>query len=147
MEVHWVGRRAPCSVEVIRIENLIRQGFPSAGRAAVIGPGPTLSDAAELLFNRWNQLIHDRIAIGSDVRGVHGIRIVVIRISVVDYNPEELRQFATCPVVLNAPKGAGYIWREMVLLNHHRIMGIGVFMPAGGQDDLRIDKHRTAPEF
>ena len=49
-KIHWIRTRRKRAVVMIRIKHLYRQRFPSAGRAAIRKPRPSLPNAAELSF-------------------------------------------------------------------------------------------------
>ena len=55
---------------------------------------------AEFLFDRGNQFGFDGVAVGAQVRGIHGVGIVVIRIGVIDLRNEEARKFRRDPLLI-----------------------------------------------
>ena len=70
------------------IKDLRGERFPSAGRAAVHEPRPAGADAAELLLEVGDQLVGDRVAVRAEVLRVHRVRIVVVRVGVLDLDEE-----------------------------------------------------------
>ncbi len=85
---------------MVRIEHLHGERFPSAGGAAVNEARPALADGAEIFFDRGNQLGFDGVAVRAEVRGIHGVGIVVIRIGVIDLRDEEARKFRRNPLLI-----------------------------------------------
>src|SRR5262249_13686727 len=99
-EIDHVGAGNPCSVIEIRIENLRCKTLPSTGGSAVDGARPALADSAIVLLDVGDQLPRDGIAVGPDVRGIYGIRIVEVRCRVLDCDQDESRKTARGPVLI-----------------------------------------------
>jgi len=74
------------------------EGFPPAGRAAVREPGPALPEASELLFDERDQLVIDRVPVRPEVGRVDGVRVIVVRIRVLDLDDDEARHLRTDPL-------------------------------------------------
>ncbi len=72
-EIDRIGTRDPCAVVLIRIEDLHGHRFPTAGRATVKKARPSFADAAKTLLDLRNQLVRDRVAVWTKIRGVDGV--------------------------------------------------------------------------
>ncbi len=88
-KIHRIGTRHERAVIVVWIKHLHRQRFPASGRTAVYEPCPSLADAAELFLDRRNQFVFYSVAVGSEIRRVHRVGIVVIRVGVLDLNHQK----------------------------------------------------------
>ncbi len=88
------------AVVVIGIEHLDGHRFPAAGGSAVDEARPALADATELLLDRRNQLRLDRIAVRAEIRRVHRIRVVVVRVGVVDLGDQDAREVRARPLLV-----------------------------------------------
>ena len=93
-EINGIGAGREGAVEIIGVEHLHGQRFPAAGGTAIGEARPALAKAAELLFDLRHQLLHDGIAIGAEIGGIHRIAVVIIGIAVVDLDDEHPREAA-----------------------------------------------------
>src|ERR1035437_8410735 len=80
MEVDRVRAGDERAVVGLGIEDLHGEGFPTAGRSAIDESRPALADAAKLALDSRDQLGLDCIAVRTQIRRIHGVRVVVIRI-------------------------------------------------------------------
>src|SRR5208337_2964352 len=88
-KVHRIGTGDERAVIVVRIKLLHGHGFPAAGGTAVDEPSPALADAPELFLNRRDQFRLDGVAIGAEVRGIHRVGIVIVRIGMIDFRNQD----------------------------------------------------------
>src|SRR5205814_9079048 len=95
----------PRAAEEVRMEDLQRERFPSARRAAVEPARPRLLDDAELLLDLGNELLHDRVAVRADVHRVHGVRIVEVRRRVLEGDGDEARKVVADPYLISSLAG------------------------------------------
>ena len=99
-EVDRVGAGGEGAVVHVRVEHLRRQCLPAPRRAAVGEARPAGADAAEALLDLRDQLLVDGIAIGTQVRRVHRVAVVVVRIGVLDLDHEEAREVRGDPLLV-----------------------------------------------
>src|SRR6185437_11476003 len=78
-EVHAVGTERPRSTVEIRIHHLMRERDPTASGTTGEQSRPRLTLDAELRLHRRNELFHYRVAVRAVVRGVHTVRIIIVR--------------------------------------------------------------------
>ena len=90
----------PAAVEVVGIEHLHRHRFPAARRPAVHEARPALADAAERLLDFRDQLVGDGVAVRTEVRGVHRVGVVVVRVGVLDLDDQNARKVGRGPVLV-----------------------------------------------
>ena len=74
--------------------------FPAAGRSAVDEARPSLTDGAELFFQHRNQFGFDGVAVRTEIRRVHCVGIVVVRIGVVDLRDQDAREVWRDPLLV-----------------------------------------------
>src|ERR1700684_2458587 len=84
-EIDGIGAGDKSAVVVIRIKHLHGKRFPTAGRSAIQETRPALPDSAELFFDIGDEFRFDGIAVGTEVRRINSVGIVVIRICVLDF--------------------------------------------------------------
>ncbi len=88
------------AVERVRIEDLRGHRFPAAGRSAVHEARPAGAEAAVLLLEIRDQLVDDGVAVRPQVGGVHRVRVVVVRVGVLDLDHEHAREPGRRPVLV-----------------------------------------------
>ncbi len=176
VKVHRVRACDERAVVVVGIEHLHRQRLPAARRAAIHKPRPSLPDAAKLLLNRRNQLRLNRVAIRPQVRRVHRIAVVVVRIRVVDLHDQQSRLVRLNPVlvvlvalllhdavVALQVKPLGVIrlqirirrrlaeveklWLEVVLKHNQRIVRVRMLVEPLRHHHHRAQVNRRSPEI
>src|ERR1017187_848146 len=176
MKVDGIGACCKRSVVVIRVKLLYGEGLPSACRASVDKSSPALTQSAKLFFNRRNQFVLDCVSVRSDIGGIHRIRIVVIRVGVLDLDDEHARESGRCPLLIKLvgfllldPVIAGKMesfaivglqvrvgWRgaevaeigyEMIVKDNQRKMRIGMLIESFGHKHNRTDEHGPPPEL
>src|SRR5205085_6454133 len=98
-ERHRIGTRRPRAAKEIGMKDLQRERFPSAGRSAREPARPRLLYCAIALLDLRNQLVHDRVAIRTDVYAVHGIRIVEVRRRMLKRDREHARKVVGAPLI------------------------------------------------
>ena len=126
---------------------------------------PALADAAKLFFDFRNQFVVDGIAVGAEVGGIHGVRIVIVRIGVLNEEHDHSRKFACAPILkklilrLCARELAALQIRDGRLrLEKCNRAGNGLARPAAGnarweglpafgKNNDRAEIHRLPPEF
>src|SRR5581483_10516375 len=151
-KVHHVGTEDPSAVVKIRVENLRAQRLPSSGRAAEYRPCPPLAYGTKLLLDVWNQLLRDRVAIRSQVGRVHRVRVIEVRIRMLDLQDDYSRQSSRRPILkelVTILRGQLRLWifdprrrwlrakrrelrdvaMKMGLLHYQRISRIGMLLP------------------
>ena len=100
MKVHRIRASHKRPVVVVRIKHLHRQRLPPARRPAIHKPRPALPNPAKLLLHRRNQLRLNRIPIRPQVRRVHRIRIVIVRIRMLNLHHQNPRKLRTDPLLI-----------------------------------------------
>ncbi len=158
MEIDGVGAPAPGAAERVRVEDLHRERFPPAGRAAGQHPRPRLRDDAEAALELGDQLLDDRVAVRADVRRVHRVRRVVVRVRVADRHRDHAWRARREPEVAERA-GAGRcvvgfaeVERraaagEVALEVDHRVARARVLVVVARQQHVRADVHVAAPEL
>ena len=175
-EVDRVGAGREAAVVEVGIQHLDAERLPAPGRAAVHEPRPALPEAAELLLDERNQLLVDRVAVGPEVRRVHGVRVVVVRVGVLDLDQQEAGEAGRRPVLVELVGllllgavvalpveplrvhrlqiGVGRIFpeavervRKMSVVDDQRVAGPRVLVEPGGQQHVRAEEHRAPPEL
>jgi hypothetical protein len=123
-----------------------------------------------------DQLAHDRVAVGADVRRVHGVAVVVERIGVLDLEHEEARKAGAGPglvelvrlllldpVVAVQAEALAVVWlqvgirrhlaealervREVAVVHDQRIARLRMLVEAVRQQHDGAELHRPAPEL
>ena len=92
-EINRIGAGGKAAVKFLGIEDLGRQGFPAAGRAAVEKPRPAGAEAAVFLLEVGNQLVRDGVAVRPDIGRIDGVGIVIKRIRVLDLDDDHAGKF------------------------------------------------------
>ena len=167
-KINWVRTFGIATVVLIRIKNLCSKCLPATGRPAVHESRPWLANPSELFFDKGNQLERDRIAVGTQVRGIDGVGIVVKRIGMLNLDQQDAREIWTGPLfekimrlLLNDPvvsvqlKSLTVFWfeigiggfrakapkvmREMTMVDDQRITSFGVGVKAFGQNSKTSD--------
>ena len=175
-EVDGIGARDVGAVVVVRIEHLDRHRFPSARRAPVRGARPTRAEGAVLLLEIGDELVLDGVAVGAEVRGVHGVRIVVVGIRVLDLDHDRPREARPSPVLeelmrlrLLDPVVALEVkavlvhglevrirrlfaealdgFGEVPVEDHERVARVRVVLEAERKEDVRAEKNVAPPEL
>src|ERR1044072_8243579 len=103
-KVDRIRTRGPTAVVLVRIKHLHGQRFPTAVCAPINKSRPALSDAAKTFFDFGDQFVSDRVAVWSKIGGVDCVRIVVIRIRVLNLDDEKARKVWTGPVFVKDRK-------------------------------------------
>ena len=163
-------------IEVIGVEHLHRQRFPAAGRSAVGGPRPARADPAEARLDERHELLHDGVAVRPEVRRVHGVRVVVVRVRVLDLNHEHARKVRSRPFPVEVVRGlllgavvavdlkalavlalqvgvgrrlapVAEVGREVAVVDDERVPCVGVRVEAFRQEDVRAEVHVSSPEL
>ena len=176
MEIHRVRTRHKRAVVVVRIKHLHRQRLPTTRRTAVHKPRPALANPPELLFNRGQKLMLNRIAIRPHVGRVHRVAIVVKRIGMLNFDNKNPRESRRCPLLelvicllllnlvvprkMKALRVLGLQIRirrrrpkvfkaahKVVMKDRQRIVHGGVFVEALRHQYHRRNKHRATPEL
>src|SRR5262249_26154329 len=88
------------AVIVVGIKNLHRERLPSSGRTSIDKSRPTFPNAPELPLDGRNELVLNGIAVRAHIRGVHRIRIVIVRIRVLNLEDEHARKFRRGPLLV-----------------------------------------------
>ena len=164
MEVHRVGTEAPGAAEIVRVEDLLGERHPAAGRAAEQHARPRRADGPELPLDLGIQLLRERVAVGTHVGGVHAVGVVVVGRSVLRQHHQHLRQPAAAPLLVEAvgvswrgaPRPGGGVGRrlaertevgaEMALQEGHRIALLGFSSKPSGTSTIARSDDRPAPE-
>ena len=146
-EVDAVGTQRENAAIEIGIENLMRQGDPSAGRSASEHACPRFSDHPELGFDQRDQLLHDRVAEGTVVCRVHTVRIVVVRRWMLHPHVDRARLRARGRRRLRLAAAAGNRRGEMSVVVDDWILHGRMLLVAIGQLHDRAEKNRMAPPF
>ena len=123
-----------------------------------------------------HQLLHDRVAVGAQVRRVHRVRVVVVGIGVLDLDDQHARKVRPGPLlvevvgrllldavvalelealaVLALQVGVrrrlppvAEIAREVAVVDDERVARVRVRVEALGQEDVRAEEHVAAPEL
>src|SRR5262245_40004488 len=76
-EVDRVRTSDKGGVVEVRIKYFPGQRLPSSSRAAIKEPRPGRTDSPESLFDFRNELVVDGVAVGTDIRRIYSIGIVV----------------------------------------------------------------------
>ena len=125
----------------------------------------------------WNELVGDRVSVWAQIRRVHRIRIVVIRILVLNFNGNKAWKIFRSPLLIQivgllllnvfvssnskSTSEDPIVWvcgrrlgsktpeciREMPVKNHKRILGIAIGIEVMGYQHIRLQVHRAPPEF
>ena len=128
------------------------------------------------LLEVGDQLVGDGVAVGAEVLRVHRVRVVVVRVGVLDLDEEVarivgrgpvlvelIRQLLLGAVVALPVKPLGVLGRQIRIrrllapsadrvrkvpvVDDEGITGVRVRVVALGQQDVRAEVHRTAPEL
>ena len=131
---------------------------------------------AEALLDVRDELLDDGVAVGAEVRRVHGVRIVVVRVRVLDLDDQEPREARAGPVLVElvgvllfgpvvarpveavAVHGlqvrvggrlaeAVEVVRKVPVVDDERIPRLRVRVPAFRQQHVRAEEHGPAPEL
>ena len=118
----------------------------------------------------------DRVAVGAEVRRVHGVRIVVVRVRVLDLDDQEPREARAGPVLVELVRvllfgpvvarpveavavhglqvrvrgrlaEAVEVVRKVTVVDDERIPRLRVRVPAFRQQHVRAEEHRPPPEL
>ena len=176
-EVDRVGAGRPAAVVLVGVEHLHGERLPAARRAAVHEARPALAEAAEPLLDLGDELVRDRIAVRAEVLRVHRVRVVVVRVRVLDLDDEEAREARARPVLVELVRlllldavvavelealastrasGSGSggvsrkpskVVREVAVEDRQRVARLGMLVEALGQQHVRAEVHRPAPEL
>ncbi len=130
------GTVGPRAAEKIGVEDLQRQGFPSARGSAREQARPRLPDRAKALLDLGNQFLQNGVPIRPHVDRVHRIGIVEIRRRMLEGDHQHAREIVADPVRINAAAGSEAQRRgsgKMALLIEHRILQSGLVVIPGQQ--------------
>ena len=123
-----------------------------------------------------HQLLHDRVAVGPQVGGVHGIRVVVVRIGVLDLDHQHAREGRPGPLAVEVVRGllldavvaveaealavltlhgrvrrglapVAEVAREVAVIDDERIACVGMSIESLREQDMRAQVHVAAPEL
>ena len=175
-EVDGIRARSKTAIEIVWIKHLHSKRFPTTCRPTVGKTRPSLADSPELFLDLRNKFAHDGVAIRSEVGGIDGIRIVIIGIGVLHFDDDKARKIFPGPLLiemvglllfdLRVPVDsepfaivgrvhvgigrlrpeAAEVRREMTVVNHQGVMGVGVLVESIGEENIGADEHRLSPE-
>ncbi len=123
-----------------------------------------------------NQLLHDGVAVGPEVGGVHGVRVVVVGIGVLNFNHDRAWEIRPGPVLveligvlllhpvvalhIEASREVGRQVRigrrlapardgggEVPVVDEERVLRVRMRVEALGQQHVHAEMHRPAPEL
>ncbi len=139
--------------------------FPAPGGSPELGTSPAGTNAAELLLDVWDQLLNYGVAVGAQIGRIHCVRIVVIRIGVLDLHDQHAREVGTGPLlkeivtVRRTHAVARQLSRErrlraefteaggkMTLVDGQGIADVGVVVKPCRKQDIRPDVCGPTPE-
>ncbi len=148
-ERHGIGAVGPRAAEELRMEELERERLPAARRPAGEGPRPGLPDDAKPFLDFRNQLLHQRVAVRTDVRGVHRVGVVEVGVRMLEGNHDHPREVVLDPVTVELTalfESQGRLQREMSLVVDDGI-GSGLGRVVAGQEHGRSEMDGAAPEL
>ena len=175
-KIDRIRARCPAAVVVVRIQHLHAERLPPAGRPAVHEARPRLADAAEGLLDVRHELVGDGIAVWAEVLRVHRVAVVVVRVGVLDLDDEEAWKVRPGPQLVEPVRllllgavvagqvealarhafqrrvgrllaKAGERVGKVTVIDDEGITRVGVLIESLGQEDVRAEIHRAAPEL
>ena len=168
VEVDRVWAVGADTAEVIRVKDLKRQRLPASGRAPREHARPGLADGAEVRLDVRDQLLGEGAAVGSRVRRIDGVGVVVVRRRMLEGDVEHARKIVRQPRALEIrarprsaagrircvggerrllPEAPGSRGREVSLLVVDRIINAGVGSVVFRKQDRGADVDGAAPEL
>src|SRR5262249_11778740 len=81
-----------------------RERLPSPGASAVRAARPG-AETPELPLDLGQEVQVDRVPVGPEVLGVHRVRVVEVRVRVLDLNEEDPRELRRRPELVEPPAG------------------------------------------
>src|SRR6185312_10358780 len=97
-KVDAVGTECPRTPVEIRIHHLMCERNPSASRAAGEQARPRLALDTEFRLDCRNELLHYRVAVRAVVRGIHTVRIIIVRRRMLQRDEDHARRSVSEPV-------------------------------------------------
>src|SRR5580658_9951341 len=85
---------------MVGVKDLHSKRLPTARRPAIDKAGPPLSEPAELLLDRRNQLVFNGVPIRAHVGRIHSVRVVVEGIRVLNFDDQKARKTRRNPLLV-----------------------------------------------
>ena len=99
-EVDRVGTGGVGAVVLVGVEDLHAQRLPASRGPAVHEAGPAPAEGAVLLLEVRDELVRDRVTVGPEVRGVHRVGVVVVRVRVLYLDRDHAGEARARPVLV-----------------------------------------------